>query len=99
MGAGKSRALANICQQCVPYGYLLLDGKGDDQGGSLATTVRGTIPLADEPRLVIFDVLATDWPIGLNPLAGIDLTRPGAKDQALGQIMAIFARLDPSTWG
>jgi hypothetical protein len=99
MGAGKSRALANICQQCVPHGYLLLDGKGDDQGGSLATTVRSSIPLADERRLVIFDVLDTDWPIGLNPLAGIDLTRPGAKDQALGQIMAIFARLDPSTWG
>jgi hypothetical protein len=99
MGAGKSRALANICQQAIPHGYILLDGKGDDQGGSLATTVRNYIPLEDEQRLIIFDILDTDWPIGLNPLAGIDLTRPGAKDQALGQIMAIFARLDPATWG
>jgi hypothetical protein len=99
MGAGKSRALANITQQCIPHGLMLLDGKGDDQGGSLATTVRQYIPLADEHRLIIFDILDTDWPIGLNPLAGIDLTRPGAKDQALGQIMAIFARLDPATWG
>ncbi|HEY3232908.1 MAG TPA: hypothetical protein VGJ87_26990, partial [Roseiflexaceae bacterium] len=99
MGAGKSRALANICQQAIPHGYILLDGKGDDQGGSLAATVRNSIPLADERRLIIFDILDTDWPIGLNPLAGIDLTRPGAKDQALGQIMAIFARLDPATWG
>ncbi|MFL5800906.1 MAG: ATP-binding protein, partial [Roseiflexaceae bacterium] len=99
MGAGKSRALANICQQAVPHGFILLDGKGDDQGGSLAATVRTAIPLADEHRLIIFDILDTDWPIGLNPLAGIDLTRPGAKDQALGQIMAIFARLDPATWG
>jgi hypothetical protein len=99
MGAGKSRALANIVQQCIPHGLILLDGKGDDQGGSLAATVRHSIPLQDEQRVIIFDVLDTDWPIGLNPLAGIDLTRPGAKDQALGQIMAIFARLDPATWG
>jgi hypothetical protein len=99
MGAGKSRALANICAQCIPHGYILLDGKGDDQGGSLAATARLSIPLADEQRLIIFDILDTDWPIGLNPLSGIDLTRPGAKDQALGQIMAIFARLDPATWG
>ena len=99
MGAGKSRALANICQQAIPHGYMLLDGKGDDQGGSLAATARLSIPLEDEQRVIIFDVLDTDWPIGLNPLAGIDLTRPGAKDQALGQIMAIFARLDPATWG
>src|SRR6266545_4182 len=99
MGAGKSRALANICQQCVAHGYILLDGKGDDQGGSLAATVRNAIPLEDECRLIIFDILDTDWPIGLNPLAGIDLKKPGAKDQALGQIMAIFARLDPATWG
>ncbi len=44
MGAGKSRALANICQQAIPHGYILLDGKGDDQGGSLAATVRLSIP-------------------------------------------------------
>jgi hypothetical protein len=31
MGAGKSRALANIAQQCVPHGFILLDGKGDDR--------------------------------------------------------------------
>ena len=99
MGAGKSRALANICRQCIPHGFILLDGKGDDQGGSLAATVRQYIPLADEHRLLIFDILDTDWPVGLNPLVGIDLKRPGAKDQALGQIMAIFARLDPATWG
>ncbi|HET9223409.1 MAG TPA: ATP-binding protein, partial [Roseiflexaceae bacterium] len=99
MGAGKSRALANICQQAIPHGYILLDGKGDDQGGSLAATVRNSIPLEDEHRLIIFDILDTDWPIGLNPLAGIELKKPGAKDQALGQIMAIFARLDPATWG
>jgi hypothetical protein len=61
--------------------------------------VRLSIPLEDEHRLIIFDILDTDWPIGLNPLAGIELARPGAKDQALGQIMAIFARLDPATWG
>src|SRR5439155_3682093 len=78
---------------------ILLGGKGDDQGGSLATTVRDYIPLAEEQRLIIFDILDTDWPIGINPLAGIDLKKPGAKDQALGQIMAIFARLDPTTWG
>lgn len=99
MGAGKSRVLANICQQCIPHGMVLLDGKGDDQEGSLVATVRTLIPVEDEHRLILFDILDTDWPIGLNPVAGIELTKPGAQDQALGQIMAIFARLDPATWG
>ncbi len=61
--------------------------------------MRSLIPLADEARLILFDILDTDWPIGLNPLTGIDVAQAGAKDQALSQIMAIFARLDPSTWG
>lgn len=95
MGAGKTRLLANICQQAIPIGFILLDGKGDDAGGSLAARVRQHIPLADERRLIIFDILDTAWPIGLNPLAGIDFAQPGAKDQALGQITAIFARIDP----
>jgi hypothetical protein len=95
MGAGKTRLLANICTQAIPLGFILLDGKGDDAGGSLAARMRHHIPLADESRVIIFDILDTAWPIGLNPLAGIDFAKPGAKDQALGQIMAIFARLDP----
>lgn len=60
--------------------------------------MRQRIPHEDEPRLVILDVLDADWPVGLNPLAGVDLRATGAVDQVLGQIEAIFARLDPETW-
>jgi hypothetical protein len=98
MGAGKSRLLANLCQQFVPYGFMLIDGKGDDRGGSLVDTVRRLIPSADEARLVLLDPLDTAWPIGLNPLAGVDATQPGGADLALGQILATFARIDPGTW-
>ncbi|MFO7167057.1 MAG: type IV secretory system conjugative DNA transfer family protein [Chloroflexota bacterium] len=98
MGAGKSRLLANICVQFAPHGFTLIDGKGDDREGSLVTTVRRLTPLADEGRLVLLDVLDAAWPIGLNPLAGTDLAQPGGADLALGQVLAIFARLDPETW-
>jgi hypothetical protein len=99
MGAGKSRLLANICAQLLPHGFTLIDGKGDDQGGSLVATVRQLVPLADEGRLVLLDPLDAEWPVGLNPLAGTDVGQPGAADLALGQVLATFARLDPETWG
>jgi hypothetical protein len=95
MGAGKTRLLLNICIQAIRRGLMLLDGKADDLDGSLVARVRQQIPLADEHRIVIIDMLDTRWPIGLNPLAGIDFAAPGAKDQALGQLMAIFSRIDP----
>ncbi len=98
MGAGKSRLLANLCQQFVPHGFMLIDGKGDDRGGSLVDTVRRLIPPADEKRLVLLDPLDTTWPVGLNPLAGADVAQPGGADLALGQILATFARIDPGTW-
>lgn len=97
MGAGKTRLLANTCLQFLPHGFTLIDGKGDD-AGNLVATVRQLISLADEARLVIVDVLDADWPVGLNPLATVERGRPGAVDQLLGQIQAIFARLDPETW-
>lgn len=56
---------------------MLLDGKADDLTCSQPAHVRQQIPLADG-RLVLIDMLDTTWPIGLNSLAGIDLTRPGA---------------------
>lgn len=99
MGAGKSRLLANLCAQLVPHGLTLVDGKGDDRGGSLVATVRQLVPLEDEGRLIILDVLDVDWPVGLNPLARADLARAGGSDLALGQVLALFARLDPETWG
>lgn len=99
MGTGKSRLLANICKQLIPYGFLLLDGKGDDCAGNLVATMRGHIPLSQEGRVVLLDILDTEWPFGLNPMAGIDLARPGGVDQGLAQLLAVFARLDPETWG
>lgn len=96
-GVGKTQLASNLADQLRPCGYTLIDGKGDD-AGNLAETMRQRIPLADEARLIILDVLDAAWPIGLNPLAGVDLADTGAVDQVLGQIEAIFARLDPDTW-
>lgn len=98
MGTGKTRALANMARQLIPNGLIELDGKGDDLGGSLAATTLSYIPLADEARLVIVDVLDAEWPVGLNPLHGIDRTAPGGITQTIGMILAVFARLDPETW-
>lgn len=98
MGAGKTRALANAAQQFIPNGMILGDGKGDDVGGSLAATTLKYIPLEDEHRLVLIDVLDAEWPIGLNPLYGIDTSSAGGMTQAMGMILALFARLDPETW-
>lgn len=98
MGAGKSRFLANFCRQVLQDGLTLIDGKGDDRAGSLVATVRGLIPRAAEERLIILDVLDADWPVGLNPLAGVGLKAPGGKDLVLMQVQAMFARIDPGTW-
>jgi hypothetical protein len=98
MGAGKTRLLANLCQQCLPYGFTLIDGKGDDRDGSLVATVQRLIPHDDEARLVIIDPLDTDWPVPLNPLLGHDCGHPAARDMLLGHVLALFARLDPDTW-
>ena len=48
---------------------------------------------------MLLDVLDTDWPIGLNPLAGGSTEQGGHPDLALGQLLATFARIDPATWG
>jgi hypothetical protein len=96
-GVGKTQLASNLADQLRPCGYTLIDGKGDD-AGNLVETMRRRIPLDDEARLVILDPLDADWPIGLNPLAGVDLHDTGAVDQVLGQVEAIFARLDPDTW-
>jgi hypothetical protein len=96
-GVGKTQLASNLADQLRPCGYTLIDGKGDD-AGNLAETMRRRIPLEDEARLIILDVLDATWPVGLNPLAGVDLRDTGAVDQVLGQIEAIFARLDPDTW-
>jgi hypothetical protein len=95
MGAGKSRLLANICQQLIPHGFVLIDGKGDDRGGSLVQSVQHLIPQAEERRMVILDPLDQAWPIGINPLS----TGSASPDLALGQVLALLARLDPETWG
>lgn len=98
MGAGKTQLLANLLQQLLPVGFTLIDGKGDDQGGSLAAFMRRLLPVAHEGRLILLDVLDLHWPIALNPLARVDLQSPGGVDRALGQIRAIFGRIDPATW-
>jgi hypothetical protein len=97
MGAGKSRFFANVCNQLMDEGFTLIDGKGDD-AGNLTATVRQYIPREDECRVVLLDITDTDWPIGVNPLAGIAIDSPGAVDRVTAQIQSIFARIDPEGW-
>ena len=97
MGAGKTRLLANICQQLLPHGFTLIDGKGDDVGNLTATVLR-LIPPDQHHRVVVLNVLDL-WPIALNPLANVDHTSRTGVDLAVGQLMAVFARLDPESWG
>jgi len=97
MGGGKSRMFANIAKQLLSVGFVLIDGKGDD-AGNLTATVRQYIPRDDERRIVLLDITDTNWPISLNPLAGIALETPGAIDRVTAQIQSIFARLDPEGW-
>ena len=97
MGAGKSRLLVNMVKQLLDYGVFLFDGKGDDRQG-LTWAVQHIIPDPDEQRIMLLDLLDADWVIGLNPLDGVDLTAPGGTDRVLGQVRAVFARLDPETW-
>jgi hypothetical protein len=105
MGAGKSQVLANMCEQLIPQGFILLDGKGDDTQG-LATAVRSYVPYQDESRLILIDVLDTAWPVALNPLydlmrameQGDHATHAAALTQAMGLIMGLFEQLDPERW-
>jgi hypothetical protein len=97
MGAGKSRLGANILRQILGEGFTLIDGKGDD-AGNLTMTVRKLIPREDEERVIILDVLDAEWPVGINPLSSVDLAKPGAIDLVVGQVEAIFSRIDSATW-
>ena len=93
MGTGKSQLLANICTQLLDTGFTLLDGKGDDDG-NLTETVIGYLRPEDEARVVMIDPDDGDWPIGLNPLAGVDPSTPGAVDILMSRVSAIFAAVD-----
>ena len=107
MGAGKSQAAAAMCAQLIPHGFIILDGKGDDEGGGLAAVVRRLVPPEDEHRLFYLNVLETAFPIGLNPIydfmvAMEEATSKAARDlafnAALGLILGLFQRLDPERW-
>jgi hypothetical protein len=97
MGTGKSRLLANLAQQLLDRGFLLIDGKGDDSG-SLTNVVRQLVPLQAEQRVVLLDITDRKWPIAINPLANIDLNAAGGLDQAVARLQSLFARIDPDTW-
>ena len=107
MGAGKSQAAAAMCAQLIPHGFIVLDGKGDDEGGSLAAVVRKLIPPSEEHRLTFLNVLETAYPIGLNPIyhfmvameqATSKADRDLSFNAALGLILGLFERLDPERW-
>ncbi|RRR75737.1 MAG: ATP-binding protein [Candidatus Viridilinea halotolerans] len=107
MGAGKSQAAAAMAAQLIPWGFIILDGKGDDEGGSLASVVARLIPPEEEHRLFILNVLETAFPISLNPLYAYTVameyapSKPAsdlAFNAALGLVMGLFERLDPGRW-
>lgn len=97
VGAGKSRCLANVIDQIRGYGCVYIEGKTGDQD-NLSFRARHLLDRTDEARLVLIDPLDVEWPIGVNPLARLNLQRIGALDQALGALDAMLARLDPKTW-
>lgn len=107
MGAGKSQAAAAMCHQLIPHGFIILDGKGDDEGGGLAAVVRRYIPPDEEHRLVYLDVLDTAFPVSLNPIYHMMMAMEAARskaerdrwfNEALGMLLGLFQRLDPSRW-
>jgi hypothetical protein len=107
MGAGKSQAAAAMCHQLIPHGFIVIDGKGDDEGGGLAAVVRRYIPVAEEHRLFYVDVLDTAFPTSLNPIYHMMVameraTTKAEKDdrfnEALGMLLGLFQRLDPKLW-
>jgi len=92
-GTGKTRLVVNLVEQSLPFGCTLMNGKGDDQGGA-SLAVRQLLPIENEARLVLWNPLDAEWTISFNPLAGIDLQQPGMEDQLLGQVQAMFERID-----
>ncbi|NNJ11955.1 ATP-binding protein [Chloroflexales bacterium ZM16-3] len=107
MGAGKSQFAAALCHQLHSRGFIVLDGKGDDEGGSLVAAISRGIPDHLLPSVVLLDLLDTAWPVGLNPLYAFALGMEHAAtvgdrermfSAGLGAALAIFARLDPTRW-
>ncbi|HEU4322980.1 MAG TPA: hypothetical protein VFS21_07490 [Roseiflexaceae bacterium] len=100
MGAGKSQMFANVILWLIQrrHGFTYFEGKPGDKS-NLLQFVRLLLSLGDERRLVIIDPLDVAWPVGINPIARIDLSRPDGADQALGTLDSVLARLDPERWG
>lgn len=108
MGTGKSQAAAAMCYQLLPHGFILLDGKGDDESGSLVGIVRDMIPPEEEHRLRVMSVMDTAFPLALNPIYDLMVAMDAATskperdkyfNEALGLLLGLFQRLDPSRWG
>jgi hypothetical protein len=107
MGTGKSQSATAMCRQLIPHGFILLDGKGDDAGGSTASVVRTMIPPEEEHRLRLMDVMDTAFPLALNPIyhlmvdmdaATTKAERDRCFNEALGMVLGLFQRLDPGRW-
>jgi len=97
MGAGKSRLFANVIEQIRSHGLTYYEGKPSDKD-NLLQFARKLLDREDEARLAIIDPLDVAWPVGLNPLAGVDMAAPDGADRALGMLDSVLARLDPETW-
>lgn len=88
-GTGKSTLLHNLATQVIDgnMGLVLLDPKGD-----LCRDVLESLPLHREKDLIWFNPLDTDFPIGLNVLAGND------PERTTSHIVGMFKNLSKDTW-
>jgi len=88
-GVGKSTLLLNLIVQDMAAGLAIcvLEPKGD-----LIADVLARVPEARRDDVVLLDPSDTS-PVGLNPLAS------GAPDLVADQLLTIFAKQNPDSWG
>lgn len=99
IGTGKSRFLANVCQQLMTLGsgFVLIDCKADDEN-SLSRNVQAYISPQAGQRIAILDVDDVEWPLSLNPFWNPRSDHSAIHDLLYGQIDSLFQSLDPEGW-
>lgn len=89
-GTGKSTLLLNLIVQDMAAGrtVVVIEPKGD-----LIADVLARVPVQRRDDVVLLDP-QDQAPVGLNPLAS-----PASPDLTADQLLTVFARLNPDSWG
>lgn len=92
-GVGKSTFLANSILQDIRAGngIALFDPHGD-----LAETVLSLFPPARRKDVIYFNPADADFPLGFNPLAGVD---PDRRPVVISTVTDALHSLWPDSWG